>query len=72
MSMGIPLRRDLGLVTGVPPPQKGPGTSDYSTPRKDIRPVEVSWDRGGVTPPPGVARQTPVKTVPSPFFGCGR
>ena len=61
-------------------PQKGPGrTSHWGTPkegtwgqslgyppRKDMGPVEVLWDGDGVTPPPpGVNRQTPVKTVPS-------
>ena len=75
----------LGLGTV---PRKGPGTSHWVPlervwdqwryygmemgypPRKDMGPVEVLWD--GDAPPPGVNRQTPVKTVPSPSFGCGR
>ena len=52
--------------TGVSP-QKGPGTSHWGTPRKYMEPVEVLR----TTPSPGVDRHIPVKTVPSPSFGCG-
>ena len=42
------------------PPRKGPGTSHLGTPHKDMGPVEVLWDRDGVTPQ-SVDRHTPVK-----------
>ena len=49
--------------TGVPPPLG-----------KDLWPEtwERTWDWGYPPPPPQVNRQTPVKTSPSPSFGCGR
>ena len=43
---------------------KGPRSSHWGTPRKDMGPVKVLWDGDGVTPP-GVDRWAPVKTVPS-------
>ena len=49
--LGYPLAR-----TGVPltlawvPPIKGPGTSHWDTPGKDMGPVEVLWDGDGVPP----------------------
>ena len=52
----IPLGRDLGPVTGVVP-GKGPGTSHWDTPRKDIGPVEVLVNGGGYLPL-GVKEQT--------------
>ena len=50
--VGVLPERDLGPVTEV-------------SPGKDMGPVEVLWDGDGVPPPPGVDRQTLVKTVPS-------
>ena len=45
------LGRDLGPVTGVPP-RKGPRTSHWGMPRKDMGPVEVLYD-GDWVPFPG-------------------
>ena len=48
-----------GPVTGVPP-------------GKGMGPVEVLWNGDWVPPWVWTDRQTPVKTIPSPSFGCGR
>ena len=71
-----PGTRGLGKNLGLGYPCKGHVASGsimgwrWGTPLgKDMEPVEVLWDGDGVPP---VNRQTPVKTVPSPCFGCGR
>ena len=56
---GYPLGGDLGPVTGVPPEKRWNHWKyygmeiGYSTPWKDMRPVEILWIRDG-SPPPGV------------------
>ena len=56
----LPLGKDLGSETrGTPlPHSKGPGTRDQGSVSR--------------VPRPPVDIQTPVNTVPSPSFGCGR
>ena len=58
---------DLGKNPGLGIPWKGPGTIHWGTPGKDMdQQLEVLWDGDRVPPPPpGVNRQTPLKTVPS-------
>ena len=60
-SQGTPIPHpDLAPSMNGVPPGKGTGTSHWGAPRKDMGPVEVLWDRDGVTPlpPPGVNWQT--------------
>ena len=51
--LGFPPGRDLGIVTGVPPPGKDMGPvevlwdGDEVPPRKAMRPVKVLWDGDG-------------------------
>ena len=53
-------RKKVGTLTGVPPPQKGHGTSEsimglrWGTPPpgKDMGPVEVLWEGDGINHPP--------------------
>ena len=51
---------------------KGPGTSHWGTPRKDMGPVEVLWDGDGVHPPPppeGCELTNKLKLLPSDAGG---
>ena len=61
---------------GTPPPphhpRKGPGTRDQgypSPPGKDQGPKSIDQWPGVRPPSASVDRQTPVKTIPSPFLG---
>ena len=47
----------------------GGGTLCWGTPCLGLGYLQPGQD-WGTPPPPGVDRQTPVKTVPSPSFGC--
>ena len=69
---GLPLERELGPVTGVPP-GKGPGTSHWGIPWKGHNTSgSIAGWRWGTPPPPRCELTNKLKILPSPSFGCGR
>ena len=56
LARGYPIPGSRVPHHGVPPPRtgvppgKGPGTSHWGTPRKDMGPVEALWDGDGYPP----------------------